>query len=184
MQMALQILNEMLPDVESQNEQKQSKDADQDDIKLPVIDWSTRQKTQEWFNSVAAGFNPAVQKNLKYKEMCARYADDIIDINWWGAFYGKPELIKDLENNLSTSILKSWNAYFDLDVWSKDQSIVQMAYHYVGINGEENRFSGKLLVRPTKDKKQISLWIYTADQAVIDETCAFFQRLNKYKSEL
>eukprot|EP01084_Bolivina_argentea_P307502 531522_1 len=152
------------------------------DEKLPVIDWSTREKTQEWFTARAAGFNPSCQKNMKYKDMLGTYADDIIDINWWGAFYGKPDLIKDLEKNLSTSVLKSWKAYFDVEIWSKDQVIVDVIYEFVGINNEQHKFRGSLLVRPTDKKKQISLWIYTSEQAIMEQTCTFFEKLNKYKS--
>eukprot|EP01084_Bolivina_argentea_P307501 531521_1 len=155
----------------------------EEESKLPAIDWSTREKAQEWFNARASGFNPSCQKNMKYKDMLGTYADDIIDINWWGAFYGKQNLIEDLEKNLSTSVLKSWNAYFDVDIWSKDQCMVKVIYDFVGINGEQCIFRGKLLVRPTQDKKQIKLWVYTADQAINDATVAFFKRLNAYKHE-
>ena len=52
-------------------------DEQKEQHKRDIIDWSTREKTQKWFTDRAAGFNPACEANMAFKDTCADYADNV-----------------------------------------------------------------------------------------------------------
>eukprot|EP01083_Nonionella_stella_P173404 598023_1 len=117
-----------------------------------AIDWSTRELTQAWFNERASGFPIAVESNAKYVDMLTVYDDNVIDINWWGCFSGKPDLLESLERDLPTNSLSSWNAYLDVETWSKQQVIVKVVYIFKAL----------------------------ADESINEATRQFFDRLKEY----
>ena len=145
------------------------------------IDWSTREIAQQWFNDFALKFNEIISSGDSVSNLIIDYADDVIDCNSMRCYDNKQELMKDLD--VAFKLLASFDAYFDIKIWSKKQVLSQVIYIHQGINGKSLVFRASLLSK-LNDNGQISHWIYTADQAMLQQADEFWKELNNYKPEL
>ena len=140
------------------------------------IDWSTRDKAQIWFNNFGKTFEGIVKSGESISNLMIDYADDVIDCNSRGCYDNKQELINDLDDALK--LLSSFGAHFDIAIWSKKQVQSNVIYIHQGINGKELVFRASLLSK-LNDNGQISHWIYTADEEMLQQTHKFWEDLSK-----
>ena len=149
-----------------------------------IINWSTEDLTQQWFDEAAGAFQAVVEADVPYSEQLAMFDDDISSCSWFGCTHGLQKLIQKYEKYMSTELIKSFEPHFDLRVWSEKQCLLEVAYIFTGINEEKLVFTGTLMVRIDDDNTKFSHWIYTLKQSMLKQSEDFFNSLKNYKSDL
>eukprot|EP01084_Bolivina_argentea_P178663 308790_1 len=158
-------------------------------VNSALIDWSTLQLTQEWFDELASGFTRAGDGNDNYewKDAIQTFDENVFDCNAFGCTSTLNDLQKILEQPTFTKFISSINAHFDVLSWANDQVMVRNTYIFRNSIDDEVLVSTSFVtVRLTKDKQKISVWIYTMDEATKKRTASYFGKMSKLtdKSDL
>eukprot|EP01084_Bolivina_argentea_P269095 457237_1 len=142
-----------------------------------IVDWSTRELAEQWFEKFSETFRNTVKSGDTFDELLKYYANDVYDCNPKRCYDNKADLLRDLNNGFKK--LKTFDPYFDILIWSKKQCLVKNTYVRTGINDKLLAFRGTILIK-LNDEGKISHWIYTADQKMLDEVQAFREELSRY----
>ena len=145
------------------------------------VDWSTREQAQKWFDEFAERFDGLVESGDSFSTLMVDYTENVIDCNPTRCYDNKQELIVDLD--AAFKLISSFEAYFDIVVWSKHQVLTNIIYIHQGINGKRLVFRALLLSKMNEDG-MITHWIYTAEESMLAEVNAFWSELSSFKAGL
>eukprot|EP01084_Bolivina_argentea_P178662 308786_1 len=151
-------------------------------VNSALIDWSTLQLTQEWFDELASRFKRVgdANDNYQWKDALETFDENVFDCNAFGCTSTLNDLLKVLEQPTFINFVSSLDAYFDVLSWANDQVMVRNTYIFRNSIDDEVLVSTSYIsIRLTNDKQKISVWLYTVDEATKKRTALYFGKMSE-----